>query len=261
MAIRFSTGKGLNFMQGMMTGSDVGAKDIVEIPDSLVQIVANAIEKAWHKLISGLEPHQFCSFKEDDITEHLHMILGEFDDSAPANGLDEFAQLQTPVRGGEVANHDGSNPGKKPDLVFRPLRGYFGGKVGNTVTAGIFVECKPIDSSRPIGSTYCNKGLIRFVNGDYAWRTDKALMIGYVRNLSSLPGGLENVLAEENMQRHLACDGRVFEKNKTAKGETVWSTSHKRSFKLENHIAGDIEVSHLWLQPKQPCEKTRSRGS
>jgi len=37
-----------------------------------------------------------------------------------------------------------------------------------------------VQSGRAAGGHYCDKGIIRFVRGDYAWAMRDALMVGYV---------------------------------------------------------------------------------
>src|SRR5438309_358139 len=44
---------------------------------------------------------------------------------------------------------------------------------------GLFVECKPVDRDHPAGRDYCDRGVLRFVDGDYAWALPQGMMVGY----------------------------------------------------------------------------------
>lgn len=246
-------------MIGIMTRTSVSPEEIIKIPDSLIRIVMDVVAVAWRRLIEEHEHEAFCGFVEDNITERLFMILGEIDDD-PIEELRDLAYLQSPVREGNIRNFNNIHPDKQPDLAFRPIKGLLG-KVGNTATAAIFIECKPIDRARPVGSTYCKNGLIRFVNGDYSWRVDRAIMIGYVRNISKLPGVLQFSLADPEMQTLLGCSGHVNLEKPTIKGDAVWSTTHTRKFNLRGKLVPQIQVDHLWLYPKNPCESSISKST
>ena len=68
------------------------------------------------------------------------------------------------------------NPDKDPDLWFR-LRSDEEPTTVLSTHDGLFVECKPVDNSHPVRSDYCDKGLLRFIVGDYAWAMQDALMV------------------------------------------------------------------------------------
>lgn len=238
-------------MIGLMTRTVRVPEDMVNIPESLVKTVADVIAVAWRQLLNEHGHEEFCSFVEDTITERLYMILCDIE-GQPAEELRDLALLQSPVRDGKVRNYNNQHPDKMPDLAYRPAKGSLG-NVGNTATAALFIECKPIDQVRSVGSTYCKKGLIRFVNGDYSWRVNKAMMIGYVRNVTKLPGGLQTPLTDPVTKNLLGFSGRLQQENPTIKGDSIWSTFHSRSFKLSGADVDDIKIVHLWLYPNKPC--------
>lgn len=246
-------------MIGLMTGSIKKPYDVVEIPESLIRIVADALSVAWRILLEQQDHASLSGYGEDEITEKLYMILSEIDDD-PIEELRELALLQSPVREGNIRNYDNTHPDKQPDLTWRPVKGLLG-KVGNTATAGIFVECKPIDRAHPVGSTYCKNGLIRFVNGDYSWRVNRAMMVGYVRNFSKLPGVLQTSLEKPEIETLLGYRGPLNNEKNTIKGDAVWSSLHKRTFKINSQPVGNIQVDHLWLYPLEPFEASKGRGS
>ncbi len=250
-------------MSGLMTHAlrrpTAGGK-MTAIPLSLVIVVQNVMSTAWHSLLQEVREGDFsiCDSTEDQITERLHMILGELD-AAGDSLVSGWSQLQTPVREGNVRNYNGTHPDKQPDFAFRPIRHLI--SCGNTVTTAIFIECKPIDARHPIPSVYCRDGLIRFVNGDYAWGVDRAMMVGYVRNVCSLPGGLSTALADPALSRQMALSGKLDSLPNTVLGDVVSQSSHNRKFQLTGIASpiGQIVVNHLWLHPTEPCEQTRCR--
>jgi hypothetical protein len=244
-------------MRGLMTGG-AAATAPGAIPYSLVCVVQNAIALAWGRLQEkvGAGDFSICGAHEDVITEKLYMILGELH-AAGAGEVGGFAMFETPVREGNLRNCNGQRPDCQPDLTFRPLRGHI--PTSNSALAGIFVECKPIDSAHPIPSCYCAEGLIRFVRGDYAWAVDRALMVGYVRNQCELPGGLQACIKKDTTGRYRFLQP-LAEDKPTIRGERVWRSRHERSFPKDCEPAPPITLYHLWLHPEEPCEQTKCRN-
>lgn len=250
-------------MSGLMTQAlrrpTAGVK-VVAIPLSLMIVVQNVMSIAWRVLLEEVRQGSFsiCDATEDQITERLHMILGELD-AAGESAVSGWAQLQTPIREGNVRNYNSTHPDKQPDFAFRPIRNLI--SCGNTIPTAIFIECKPIDARHPIPSVYCRDGLVRFVTGDYAWGVDRAMMVAYVRNVCTLPGGLSTALADPPLNREMELSGKLESLPNTASGDTVCQSSHNRQFQLPGMTSkvGQIIVNHLWLYPTEPCELTRCR--
>ncbi len=250
-------------MSGLMTQTPrrlSASGQPVRIPEFLVIAVQNVLSKAWHILQEDVSQGHFsiCDSTEDQITERLYMILGELD-AAGEDAVQGVTDLQSPVREGNIRNFNGQHPDKQPDLAFRPKRGLI--STGNTVPTAIFIECKPIDARHPVPSTYCREGLIRFVNGDYAWGVDRAMMVGYVRNVCTLPGGLSTALKNPTLAGQMQCAGSLEVLPCTASGYPVCQSAHTRTFHLPGaaNPVGNITVSHLWLHSSEPCEHSQCR--
>ena len=248
-------------MSGLMTQTPrrlSASGQAVQIPQFLMNAVQNVLSKAWHILQEDVRQGHFsvCNSTEDQITERLYMILGELD-AAGDNAVQGLADLQSPVREGNIRNFNGQHLDKQPDLAFRPIRGLI--SMGNTVPTAIFIECKPIDGRHPVASTYCSEGLIRFVNGDYAWGVDRAMMVGYVRNVCALPGGLSTALDNPKLSSRMQLLDQLKELPRTASEDAVCQSTHIRTFIIPGRAspAGHIAVNHLWLHPSEPCEHTR----
>ncbi len=250
-------------MSGLMTQAlrrSTAGIHVAAIPPSLMVVVQNVISTAWRILLEEVAQGSFsiCKSTEDQITERLYMILGELD-AAGDSAVSGLSQLQCPVREGNVRNHDGAHVDRQPDLAFRPIRNLI--SCGNTVPTAIFIECKPIDSKHPVPSIYCLEGLIRFVNGAYAWGVDRAMMVGYVRNVCTLPGGLATAFVDSELSQRMALVGNLQVQPNTASGDTVCQSTHSRQFQLPDmtRLAGQIVINHLWLRPPEPCELTHCR--
>lgn len=230
------------------------------IPTALIVVVQNAISLAWQYLLDEVREGNFsiCYSTEDEITEKLYMILGELD-AADDDAIPGLSLLQTPVREGNIRSFDGEHLDKQPDLTFRPIKGQI--PSNNSVPTAIFIECKPVDSTHPVPSTYCRAGLIRFVNGDYAWAVDRAMMVGYVRNICVLPDGLAAALADPALSSELGSSGKLAPLPNSGLGDIVCQSTHKRAFVLPgtSSAAGEIHINHLWLHPEEPCESSRCR--
>lgn len=249
-------------MSGLMTQArrPTAGEKVVAIPLSLMIVVQNIMSMAWRSLLQEVREGDFsiCDSTEDQITGRLHMILGELD-AAGDSVVSGWSQLQTPVREGNVTNYNGAHPDKQPDFAFRPIRNLI--SCVNTVPTAIFIECKPIDAKHPVPSTYCRAGLIRFVNGDYAWSVNRAMMVGYVRNVCTLPGGLLTALGDIVLSDQMQLAEQLADLPNTASGDTVCQSTHNRKFQLPGVASpvGTIVVNHLWLNPTEPCELTRCR--
>ncbi len=102
------------------------------------------------------------------------MLLDDIYDSGQVEGFDSTL-ISKGTREEKIRNFNGEHLDKMPDMVF----GIIGRHVFMRTQDGIFVECKPIDASHTAGVHYCDKGIIRFVRGDYAWCLVSALMVGY----------------------------------------------------------------------------------
>lgn len=252
-------------MSGLMTQAlrrSAAGLQVAAIPPSLMVVVKNFLSTAWRILLEEVAEGSFsiCGSTEDQITERLYMILGELDaqDEGAVAGL---SLLNLSGRDAAVRNYDSTKLDKQPDLTFRPIRNLI--PCGNTVTTAIFIECKPIDAGHPLPSTYCRKGLIRFVNGDYAWGVDRAMMVGYVRNICSLPGGLATALVDTAVSSQMELVGKLKVLPNTALGDAVCESIHSRQFQLlgTTKPIGEIIIHHLWLKPAVPCEQTRCRDT
>ena len=212
-----------------------------QIPQRTFLIIFNVIKRAW-QLLKEKPPADFLlhTADEDTITQALVEVI---ENRLRKNGdVDGFncAMFGKVNREPKITNVDKKHPDKMPDIFFDLKRDQL--PILNDQD-GLFVECKPVDRKHPILSCYCQKGLIRFVNGDYAWAMQDAMMIGYVSKPYSLDK-FADVLDDGKK-----CAALKTINHSTVDEKTIYRSSHNREFKWPQNRGKvcPIEVSHLWL--------------
>lgn len=213
-------------------------------------IIETAICAAWKLMLyQGRPGFDLQTADEDTVTHELYeRLYDEIFDKGIVDGFDHevFAAVR---REPKIRNFSGSNPDKMPDLLVEFIDRPAG--VMNS-QYGLFIECKPVDQKHPVGSAYCDKGLIRFIRGDYAWAMRSAMMVGYARDGYFLISKLSTALASKRKEPIPTClelescphtQAMVF-------AEQVVISRHKRTFQyIDNHTpAGIIVIRHLWLR-------------
>ncbi len=211
-----------------------------QIPKRTVLLLCTVIKRAW-ELLEKMPPSNFIlqSANEDTITQVLvEIIENRLRKSGDVKGFN-CAMFGKVTREPKITNVDKKHPDKMPDIFFDLKRDQLPILSDQD---GLFVECKPIDRNHPILSCYCKKGLIRFVNGDYGWAMQDALMVGYVKGLYSFKK-LASVL--DCKKNTLLKTTKHFEIDKY----TIYCSSHNRHFEWPERRgnACPISVAHLWL--------------
>ena len=161
--------------------------------------------------------------------------------------------FETVIRQGQWANYDGKHPNKTPDIFFKLRNDESEPRHVISEFDGLFIEAKPVDSTHPVGSKYCDGGLIRFVRGDYAWAMQEAIMLAYVRDGRSIAGHL--IPAMEENQRKASLRTVFSSKICGVRGasacleaEAVHFSEHERDFQWPDGkgMANAITVYHFW---------------
>ncbi len=224
-----------------------------KIQPRTILLICSVIKRAW-RLLEEKPPLGFelQSADEDTITQVLVEII---ENRLRKNGeVDGFNRIQfgRVVREPKITNFDKKHPDKMPDIFFDLKREKL-----PTVSDqdGLFVECKSVDRKHTVLSCYCKKGLIRFVNGDYAWAMQDALMVGYVtapysfKTLASALNGKKSAELKTLDHSEMIDSG-------------IYSSNHNREFEWPENQgkACRIAVFHLWLsvwgcKPKPRNEK------
>lgn len=157
------------------------------------------------------------------------------------------------VRGKETLSFDGSHLETRPDLsIFL---------TGRSRAFPLVVECKLIEvaASKNEG-LYCTNGLSRFVTGKYGWGGQEAMMLGYVRDGSTIDGLLIPYLTGP-------ATGTVFATQQMPQacgiaGHDIAASLHGRSFTYIHAPGppGAITVWHIWVgAPNRAGRAARSR--
>jgi hypothetical protein len=166
---------------------------LAPFPKATLRLIETAISEAWRVIRETPEgDFDIANSGEDRITLELRNCLTN---TVLDNGLVPgfTSNMFYVTREAKYVSFDGTHLDKMPDLHFRVVRD---GPVSLPSEDGLFVECKPVDREHPAGRDYCDRGIIRFVKGDYAWALPQALMVGYVLPGYSLPEKLDDALTQ-----------------------------------------------------------------
>lgn len=195
----------------------------------------------------------FATATEDKVTAEIRNIIEDYlRQSGEVKGFNKRT-FEFLVRQGQWENYDGSVLTKTPDLFFK-LRDDDNQRAGvRSSFDGLFVEAKPVDSKHPVGSRYCDDGLIRFVRGDYAWAMQEAMMLAYARDGRTISGHLIPAMEQADRMTSLAtihlpqaCQGTTA--SACSEAEAVHISLHRRNFSWPDNkgSATAITVYHLW---------------
>lgn len=203
------------------------------------RVIVEALSAAWADLLLR-HPQVLLQEDEAEINALMETRLLALLDEDPL-----WAQMVRAVaRGRETVSFDGAHLEKRPDLsLFLTCR---------NVAFPMAIECKIIDEATgKSGKLYCDNGVSRFLTGEYAWATREALMIGYVRDKSTIastlaplfvpPAGGPTPYAVENGVSAIG-----------APPPDLAKSSHGRSFRYPlrqppRNVPGAIALWHLWL--------------
>ena len=216
------------------------------IANAVLVVAHNAVRRAF----ALLRDNQFSlgTAHEDQITQQLQWILEDhLRQTGEVPGFDERV-FRKVWRAPEVTNFDGKHPAKKPDLVFELVRDE---TLVLSSQDALFVECKLVGNTHPVGSVYCNTGISRFIDGDYAWAMQEAMLLGYVRRGYTILGNLEPALATQPYHDRLGqptATALVPASVSDPWAEKLRATAHNRNFDWPHRQgpAGKIRLFHSW---------------
>lgn len=211
-----------------------------EVSSIHLDIIAEGLFQAFGD-IRAQSPATIASGSEAEVTALLEARLNAMIEVEPLWG-----QLVLCVaRGKESLSFDGSHLEKRPDLsiyLSNRNRGF-----------PLIAEAKIIEStSSKTEALYCDNGIRRFVEGEYAWGNREAFMIAYVRDGSSIDTKLTPFLSSAISQTP---PGYLVEGLPLATGPGTFDLAHSRhgrSYLYPSNSAdmlepGPISVWHLWL--------------
>jgi hypothetical protein len=219
------------------------------IPAQILRVVREAVVKGW-ELIRTSPPRGFnlTTATEDTVTVVLYNTLVNrvlHDKLVPGFTPDLFRVSREP----KVYSFDSSSLDKMPDLFFHLISDR---KVAFPDQDGVYAECKPIGRGRSVGSHYCDLGLWRFINGEYAWSMREGMMIGYAVTGYTLPVDLVRSLTRNNRPTRMPASSGptpIPRTRATTYCQLPHLTIHPRNFKYidSGNGAPAITIHHLWL--------------
>lgn len=196
-------------------------------PD-IMCVLVDTVEQVFADLVSR-KPLEMSSSDEAYVTALLEGALNKLLEDCS----ELFSQIVRSVsRGKESVNYNGVNIEKRPDLSFSLTH--------HSCRHPLIVEAKIIDApKRKSIKLYCQEGVQRFINGDYAWACSEALMFAYVRDSSDIKTVLTPELSIDSSYNVVCVPTPVT-------GNLAIS-KHNRHFPIGTTSAGPIELWHLWL--------------
>jgi len=210
-------------------------------------IVEMALRTTWKLMRENPRPEFNLNNADEDIVTHelYECLYDEVFKNRLVEGFDRqlFADFR---REPKIRNYDGTHLDKMPDLFFclleRPI-------VKLPSQDGLYTECKPVDSDHTVGHHYCDKGIIRFTRGHYAWTMTSALMIGYVQQGYSITPKLVNALKKSKTITTIDLPIPCHRSSATECSEATHVTRHTRSFSYmeTGEASPPITIRHLWL--------------
>jgi len=225
---------------------------IYELPhppvDERIVLIAHAVISRALDLLQAEPPSGFnlAAAKEDVVTVHLQWVIeNRLRKTGEVSGFDQrsFGRLW---REPKVVSYDLRHLDKMPDMIFHLNRDSL---AVIPTEDGLFVECKPVDKAHPAGRDYCDAGLRRFVDGEYAWAMQDAMMVGYARDGRTIRDHLVPSLAQR--QSRLAVDSApdaLASSRPTNRAAALHRSMHGRSFPWPGAWgrACAIRVYHSW---------------
>lgn len=242
-------------MRGLASGAAwLGNAELPHPPlmEGTLCLIEKVIREGWRQACVTLAHSGITAstVKEDQITETVQQAIEElrYSNPSPVQGFSADS-FETIHHGGDLRDCRNTSIGKRPDLVFKSVGRREGVSAKTSLYDGLYVECKPVDARHRFRDTYCDKGLIKFVDGRYAWAMREAMMAAYVFDGSVLSAKLTKALSEKPTEYRLVsgpspCPG----KSDSDCGDTI----HNRDcvYSHTGKPAGPIRIRHVWLYPK-----------
>ncbi|MGN6515396.1 MAG: hypothetical protein ACTHLR_06105 [Rhizomicrobium sp.] len=149
------------------------------------------------------------------------------------------------ARGKESLRFDGSHLEKRPDLSI-----YL---TSASRAFPLIAEAKIMDSAAAKTEIlYCDTGIRRFIDGEYAWGNREGLMLGYVRDHGSIAKRLTPVLLKASKETPPGYLIEALPVQVELTGSDLAYSQHGRAFtyihqKAPQNLPGSIAIWHLWL--------------
>lgn len=213
---------------------------LLPIDSVYLEIIAETFVDAFND-VCVCSPTTMQSGTEAEVTALIQARLNVIADHNPF-----WRQLVScTIRGAESLSFDGSHIEKRPDFSI-----YLTDRFRNFP---LIAEAKLLDC--PNGKTeklYCEKGIKRFLDGEYAWAASEAIMVAYVRDGSTISSKLTPFLNSGSPLNSKKYAVETMPATSAKATKDLARSTHTRSFSyigthLKNNRPGPIELWHLWL--------------
>ncbi len=189
------------------------------------------------------------TMSEDEVTITLRAVLtNRLRKTGEVEGFNRHT-FEKVARQHRCVSYDNSSLLKEPDMCFTLCDD----SRSDVLDAedGMITECKPVDNQHGPGTHYCDKGIKRFVDGEYAWAMPEALMIGYIRGSRSIVSTLIPALKVEKQKRQLkTLTLPISVEDDSGDEEPLHESHHQRGFPWRENKgnATPIRIYHSWHQ-------------
>ncbi len=201
-------------------------------------VIVETLARAWNDLLT----RHAETLRTGDETEVSALLITRLNALRDQESCWE-ALASGVSRGEESTNFNGCRLETRPDLSIHLTRRNF--------SFPLEAECKLIDkSSKKTVKLYCTEGLTRFVHGDYAWATQEAFMLAYVRDGRGIKDCLAPYLADSRHKFPDPCRTERLPTRLNLALENLARSRHSRCFTyIHQEVVGPgaIELWHLWL--------------
>ncbi len=211
------------------------------VDPSHLEIIADCLCNAFQDVLVK-HPTVVTSGSEAEVSALIEARLNELIGQDPFWGQ----LVLCVVRGKESVSFDGSHLEKRPDLSI-----YLSSRTRNFP---LIVEAKILDSTTAkTAAMYCDNGLCRFLTGEYAWASQEAFMLGYVRDKSSIAGQLTPLLTKDQSLTSPRYAVQALPALMSSGAKDLACSQHTRAFTYIHQASsaqhpGPMTVWHLWLQ-------------
>lgn len=205
------------------------------LPAVTLDVLAEGLIAAWKEVAATLLG-MVGNGSEAELNSLLAIQLNRLGDSEPC-----WEMLVSGVsRGRESLSYDGAHLEKRPDLSIHLS--------GRNFDFPLVVECKLIDRAegKTVGK-YCADGLLRFINGNYAWMCAEAFMLAYVRDDNCISNALTPHLAADTAKSNRYATFSLPHRLSGLADQAL--SHHQRNFQYlpPNGSPGPIALRHIWL--------------
>lgn len=191
---------------------------------------------------------------EDQLTSWLRSVIeSDLRTYGQVKGFSKATYEFVP-RQGQVANYDGTRYAKAPDLCFKLREEEIEPHTSLSEFDALFVECKPVDRAHSAGGKYCDLGIARFVDGDYAWAMQEGMMLAYARHGRTVEEHLIPAMKARDRMASLSTTKLPQELTGEYTKESplagpLYISTHQRNFEWlhEKGRATEITIYHLWM--------------